>query len=339
MPALSGHRCRRHVRALAAAVASVTVLAIGTAAAVTAVPAPAASARDHDPADGARVVAEELVGARLVDLTVQSPALGRTARVRLLTPDGWQQRRRGDRWPVLYLLHAAGDTYATWTQESDVEELPQLRNVLVVMPEGGTIGFYSNWWNQGTGGPPAWETFHLDELRRLLERGYGAGPRRAVAGLSMGGFGAVSYAARRPGMFRAAASYSGPVHLLHPSFLAVFPLLAEAFGEDLRPLWGDPVEQRRIWAAHDPFHLAKRLRPTSVYLACGDGTPGPLDPPGTQDDPAEAINNELNRSLAARLEQVGAPVTTDFTAGTHHPAYGERGLHRSLPILLDALRP
>src|SRR5690242_1177169 len=43
---------------------------------------------------GARVVAEEKVGPRRIDLTVASPALGRTAKVRLLR-----------RWPVLYLLH------------------------------------------------------------------------------------------------------------------------------------------------------------------------------------------------------------------------------------------
>ncbi|WP_405956530.1 alpha/beta hydrolase [Streptomyces phaeochromogenes] len=91
-----------------------------------------------------------------------------------------------------------------------------MHDVLVVMPEGGQVGFYGNWWNHAAGGPPAWETFHLDELRPLLERHYGAGTRRAVAGLSMGGFGAVSYAARRPDLVRAAASYSGPVHLLHP---------------------------------------------------------------------------------------------------------------------------
>ena len=117
----------------------------------------------------------------LVDLTVQSPALGRTAKVRLLTPSGWEQRR-GDRWPVFYLLHGCCDTYDSWTRETDVEELRRLRKVLVVMPEAGPFGWYSDWWNHGAGGPPAWETFHLRELRRLLERDYGP----AIAGWSPG---------------------------------------------------------------------------------------------------------------------------------------------------------
>ncbi|UIX35346.1 hypothetical protein LUX31_09930 [Streptomyces sp. GQFP] len=171
--------------------------------------------------------------------------------MRLLTPDGWERRRHGRSWPVLYLLHGGfePETYKTWIRESDIEDLPQLRDVLVVMPEGGQVGFYSNWRNHGSGGPPAWETFHLDELRPLLEHHYGAGTRRAVAGLSMGGFGAVSYTARRPGLFRAAASFSGPVHLLHPRMREVWPQMEEAYGGSLDALWGDRDTQRPVWHA------------------------------------------------------------------------------------------
>jgi diacylglycerol O-acyltransferase/trehalose O-mycolyltransferase len=286
--------------------------------------------------DSARVVAEEQVGPRMLDPTIESPALGRTAMVRLLTPDGWEQRQRGDRWPVFYLLHGCCATYESWTEDTDVEELAQLRDVLVVLPEGGPVGFYSDWWNHGEGGSPAWETFHLGELRRLLERDYGAGQRRVIAGLSMGGFGALSYPARNPGMFRAAASYSG---LGHPLFdPAGLMGLLEEFGEDPLALWGDPIAQRRIWEAHDPYYLANRLRSTPVFLSSGDGTAGPFDPPGATDD-IEAFVNELNHVLAARLAQAGVRLTTDFYGpGTHSWPYWERELHRSLPLLLCALR-
>jgi S-formylglutathione hydrolase FrmB len=153
---------RRRDRAIAPLLALLTLLAVLLGAA----PAGAAG----PPGNGASVVAEEQVGPHLVDLTVQSPALGRTAKVRLLTPNGWERRHRGDRWPVFYLLHGCCDTYDSWTRETDVEELRQLREVLVVLPEAGPVGWYSDWCNHGAGGPPAWETFHLRELRRLLER-------------------------------------------------------------------------------------------------------------------------------------------------------------------------
>jgi hypothetical protein len=68
-------------------------------------------------------VAQRQVAPRLVDLTIMSPALGRAAKVRLLTPDGWGSRRRAQRWPVLYLLHGCCDTYDSWTRETDVDRL------------------------------------------------------------------------------------------------------------------------------------------------------------------------------------------------------------------------
>jgi len=123
------------------------------------------------------------------------------------------------------------DTYDSWTRETDVEELARLRQVLVVMPEGGPVGWYSDWWNHGAGGPPAWETFHLRELRQVLEAGHGAGDRRVIAGLSMGGFGALSYAARQPGLFHAVASYSGAVHPLTPGFAeGLLAFIQEEYG-------------------------------------------------------------------------------------------------------------
>lgn len=311
---------------------SISVLFVAILAVVGAAPAAVASG-----GHGAYVMAQQQVGPRLVDLTVQSPALARAAKVRLLTPDGWEQRRRGDHWPVLYLLHGCCDTYDSWTRETDVEELGDLRDVLVVMPEAGAVGFYSDWWNGGAGGPPAWETFHLRELRTLLEHDYGAGHQRVIAGLSMGGFGALSYAARNPGMFRAVASYSGVVHPLFDNFPQGLMSFLRQFGEDPLALWGDPVAQRPIWEAHDPYYLAKKLRSIPVFLSCGDGRAGPFDPPDAFDQ-GEAGLYLMNLALVTRLQEVGVRLTTDFYGpGTHTWPYWERELHRSLPLLLNAL--
>ncbi|MFJ5266593.1 alpha/beta hydrolase [Streptomyces sp. NPDC088387] len=306
---------------------------------------------------GARVVAEEKVGDRLVDLTLDSPALGRTAKVRLLTPDGWADRKPGRTWPTLYLLVGGDGNHKAWTEDYDsgIQDLRQLRDVLVVMPEMPLFGFYTDWFNNGRGGPPAVETFHLREMLPLLERGYGAGTRRAAAGESQGGFGALSYAGRHPGLFRAVASYSGFVHpLRHPHAVRAGMTY---LGLDWTSLWGDPVEQRANWQAHDPYYLAARLRGTPVHLSSGDGTAGVLDPPGTPADPdipgledpaepfpedaispTETLMERESRAVAARLSALGAPVTTHFYAGTHSPAYWAREFHRSLPMLLKSLR-
>ncbi|MEU5951659.1 alpha/beta hydrolase family protein [Streptomyces sp. NPDC047525] len=315
-----------------------------------------APAATDDGTDGRRpeAVREKRLAPRLVELTVDSPALGREAKVRLLTPDGWERRTSDDRWPVLYLLAGGHGDPEAWTQDYAVHELPQLRDVLVVMPEMPVFGFYSDWWNQGAGGPPGVESFHLDEVRPLLESRYGAGTRRVAAGESQGGFGAISYAARHRGLFRAVASYSGFVHpLQHPHAVKAG---LDYMGMDWRALWGDPVAQRANWQARDPYYLAEHLRGTPVHLSSGDGAAGALDPPDVEPDPhvpgledpadpfpedvvspTEAIMGEESRTLATRLAAAGVPVTTHFYAGTHSPPYWSRELRGSLPGLLHAL--
>ena len=276
------------------------------------------------------MVGDERVGPRIVDLEIRSPALGATVTVRLLTPDGWTASRR---WPVLYLLHGCCDSYESWTRSTDIEAMRRLRKVLVVMPEGGAVGFYSDWAGQPG---PGWETFHLTELRHLLERNYGAGPRRAVAGLSMGGLGAMGYAARHPDLFGAAASFSGVLHPLeHADFLLG---LFAAYTPDPRAIWGDPVRDHAIWARHDPTKLADRLKGMPLFVSAGNGRPGPLDTVAQGNDRIESTVLRESKAFVSRLRQLHIPVQADFYGpGTHTWPYFQRELKRALPILLGAV--
>jgi diacylglycerol O-acyltransferase/trehalose O-mycolyltransferase len=265
------------------------------------------------PRPSAPAVAEKRVSARLLDLTVHSKALGKDAHVRLMLPTEGKRP-----WPVLYLLHGCCDSYRSWTRSTDVESIPALRHVLVVMPEGGNVGFYSNW-RDG----PAWETFHTAELPKLLERSYGAGTPRAIAGLSMGGLGAMDYAARHPGMFAAAASFSGVLHpLAEPRiWLGLF----DAYTGDPLKVWGDPERDRANWAAHDPAELAAKLRGTHLFVSSGSG-------PG---DATEAIVGRESRAFAERLRTLGIPAKLHLYRGARHDwPYWQRELHRALPTLL-----
>ena len=292
----------------------------------------------------ARVVATRTLGPRVRDLTIDSPALGRTAMVRLLLPRRFSTQPNR-RWPVLWLLHGCCDTYQSWTRSTDVEHLAGLADVLVVMPEAGQVGYYSDWYHPGRDGPSHWETFHLTELRPLLERDWRAGDRRVVAGLSMGGLGAMAYAARHPGMFQAAAAYSGVVHTRHqgdpiPGSQLIQGTLGE-FNEDPDAQWGDPQRQVDIWAAHNPYDLAPRLRGVRLFVSVGNGQPGPLDAPATSRQ-AQQIEQSVypqNTAFVKRLRQLRIPVTFDaYGPGTHDWPYWQRELHRSLPLLLAALQ-
>jgi diacylglycerol O-acyltransferase/trehalose O-mycolyltransferase len=121
----------------------------------------------HQPGQPARVVAVQTLGPRLRDLTIDSPALSRRAKVRLLLPRRYADEP-GRRWPVLWLLHGCCDSYQSWTRSTDVGRLPRLDDVRVVMPEAGPVGCYSDWYNDGPCGPPPLETIHKTYLRQLI---------------------------------------------------------------------------------------------------------------------------------------------------------------------------
>ncbi|MEV7006890.1 alpha/beta hydrolase family protein [Streptosporangium sp. NPDC051022] len=261
-------------------------------------------------------------------LTVDSPALGHEGMVRVLLPRDW--RPGSGPWPVLYLLNGCCHAeYDAWATQGEAARLTSPYPAIVVIPEVGEVGFYSDW-RDG----PGWETFHLTEVRRILERDYGAGDRRAVAGLSMGGLGAMSYAARHPGMFQAAASFSGVLNTLDGNG-GVDWLLGQ-YDEDSTDLWGpagDPA-----WTAHNPADLTGKLRGIRLFVSCGDGSPGPLDPAGAAQDRGEASLLRQAETFADRVRVNGGQVVTDFYGpGTHSWPYWRRGLERALPMLMESI--
>lgn len=329
-PRIDQGRVRRAMPRLAGLALAAALLGL----AATAAPASAGTGTQAAPAgaaaadDGAYVVAQQWIDARTLDLTIHSPAMAADEPVRLLLPSDWNTRPY-ERWPVLYLLHGCCGNYTNWTSRTDVEQLTAGTDVLVVMPEAGADGFYSNWWNGGSGGVPEWETFHLTELRQILDRGFRASPRMAVAGLSMGGYGAMKYA--ETGLFRAAASYSGVVDPLSNPGGVLASLYPNA-------LWGDPVAQRAIWVANDPTYHVALLHGVELFVASGNGQPGPLDPPGTRPNAVEAEVHAESLNFVQALKQAYVPVTTDFYGpGTHSWLYWQRDLHQSFPMLMKAI--
>lgn len=271
---------------------------------------------------------------RVRDVVVDSAAVGTPVPVRILVPAGFDAEPQR-RWPVLLLLHGCCDSHESWTSYTDLEEFSADLPGLVVMPSGGDVGFYSDW-KAG----PRWETFHLTELTAYLAREFRASDVRTVAGLSMGGLGALGYAARHPGMFRAVASFSGIAHTrLDAGTSAAYVGLAGEYGADGRDLWGDPAADAGTWAEHNPYDLAPKLAGTPVYLSCGTGRPGPLDGPTAAPDRIEAELYPQNVALARRARAAGVEVTTRFYgAGTHTWPYWQRALHDAWPLLTAPLR-
>ncbi|GHC32967.1 hypothetical protein GCM10010507_01640 [Streptomyces cinnamoneus] len=312
---------------------------------------------------------EVKAGERMLDLAVSSPSTGAPVTwVRLLLPRHWSKDTPRT-WPVLWLLHGGNGNHKDWTGNTHVEELTAGRDVMVVMPETSNCSGYSDWWNYGKGGAPAWETYLLDEVGPLLEKGYRAGTSRAVAGLSMGGLGALKLTAAHPGTFRAAASYSGAVNPLYASPDGGFsgPDAVKAGGlsclTDWKRLWGEPgypfdttdptdLRQQHIWKRNSPLHQAARLARTPLYVSYGNGSasgtgwkwgdPPPsaarcVNPPAHGPEAVERTVYGMNEQLRARLAELRIPATVCAHEGTHTWPYWERELVASFPMLMGAL--
>ncbi|MFF3611856.1 alpha/beta hydrolase [Streptomyces sp. NPDC002580] len=286
-----------------------------------------------------RITAVKKVDARIQDLTVLSSAMGASIPVRVILPKGWD-KASGVTYPVLYMLHGGEDDYTSWTRETDVEELAKDANVIVVMPDGGKAGYYSDWY----AGTPRWETFHTTELVRLMEQEYHAGPARAIVGLSMGGFGALNYAGRHPGMFRYAAAMSSYVDLNDPVVRLTLALGTGLAGIDVKQVWGDPVANAAVWQAHNPAAMPGAFRGTRVHLSAGNGLPGPLDQGRPLDvllvgAVAESALPESIRKFSTALRSRGVAVTTHlYGPGTHSWPYWQRELHSIWPTIMTSLR-
>ena len=294
---------------------------------------PAGAAR----ADGLSVVAVKQLDARLREYTLHTSALSSDTHVRVLLPDGYDPSR-ATRYPVLYLLHGCCDDYRSWTDKGDAEKITAGMPLIVVMPDAGQGGFYTDWYNGGAGGPPKWESYHVGQLIPWVDRSFptvAARAGRALAGLSMGGFGAMTYAARHPDMFVAAASFSGAVDNMDTTAGRADGAFAGLDGGTPDSIWGSRETEAIRWRAHNPVDLAENLRGMQLTIRTGNGQPG--GPYGGGPDGLEMGVHEESTNLHDRLDALKIPhVWQDYGPGAHSWPYWERDLRLTLPDIMNA---
>ena len=155
----------------------------------------------------------------------------------------------------------------------------------------------------------------------------------------MGGYGALAIASRHPDLFTAVGSFSGfPNTNLNPQ---QFTDVSSASGGTQDSLWGNRTTDQVTWRGHNPTDLAANLGGLLVYLATGNGTPGPLADPNT--DPTDISNDEANEKIALSetmsltwaLRASKVPVTLNrYGKGVHAWPYWRRDLQQFLPGLM-----
>ncbi|WP_411293148.1 alpha/beta hydrolase [Streptomyces sp. CBMA156] len=145
-------------------------------------------------------------------LTVTTPEVAGRHHIKIILPSGYY-RDPAKRYPVLYFLHGSPDEPVRQTYPA----LSSSNAMITVIPDGGARGWYANWLDQNTpAGAQNWENFHLDQVIPFIDanlRTVATKKARAVAGVSMGGFGAFHYAQDHPELFSQTASLSGDIDL------------------------------------------------------------------------------------------------------------------------------
>ena len=258
-----------------------------------------------------------------------APARPNALRVNVLLPDGYDGSKK-TRYPVLYLLHGHGDSFDSWMAPCNGD----LRNVakgfpgIIVMPEAAQ-GWYADWWNGGKRSEPSWERYYRDELMPLIQKRFLIRPERefhAIAGLSMGGEGAMYLAEQLPGYFGSVASFSGPLSIQRPEYAnGGMDTQGQKFTDVFGPADGFYA------TAHNPMASVANLKNTRAYVAVGDGVgQPPNDVSNYFGHIAEADLRQHADDFVAAAKQAGVDVTYAPRNGIHDWPYWRQDLANAI---------
>ncbi|MDO4785289.1 MAG: alpha/beta hydrolase-fold protein [Propionibacteriaceae bacterium] len=302
---------RRHLFKGAGGVAAAAAIGIGSAV--------ASAPKAH--ASGLRVIRDETFG-RLRYYRVVSPSINwgdSGPGIFVLLPTGYTTNRR---YPVLYLFHGGGARdgeadFRWFWRHTDIENITAGKDLIVVMPDGGKAGWYSNPVTSNVGARN-WEHFHINELIPWVDATFSTYPEyagRAVSGFSMGGFGALKYAAKYYGHFASVSSHSGPASLRRDFGLVTHWANLSSAAVELGggTVYGVPWDHRRV-SMDNPVERIESYRHKRIFLVAG----------------TDSLQNDLSFGAANEAQVLAGQ--REFSAALHaagipHERYEEPGGH------------
>ena len=175
----------------------------------------------------------------LITLNFYSEALGIQTEVMVILPQkssageiGIASKHQDTAYKCLYLLHGLSDDQTIWMRRTSIERYAAEYGICVVMPCGGR-SFYSD-----TKYGPAYYTYIAKELPRRIQEFFRVSDKREdtyIAGLSMGGYGAMKIALREPEHYCACAALSPVCDLDTAGDAGLSNLPQILFGQDKTP--------------------------------------------------------------------------------------------------------
>ena len=245
-------------------------------------------------------------------------------------PDGYESSQRS--YPVVYLLHGFSDDEIGWIQFGEASEIADkgiaegaFPSCILVIPDGKV-----SWYCNSFDGKDRWEDMFINELIPFVEKQYRIRAKkefRAVAGLSMGGYGALGLSMRNPDLFSSCIALSSGTfsdqEITTQSDDTYHTYFKNIFGNDLK---GD-ARLTDAWKANSPLHLihtvsAEKLKGIRFYIDCGD------------DD----FLYKGNSLLHIGMRELNIPHEYRVRNGSHSWSYWRTGLYDGLKFAGEKFR-
>ncbi|HSJ63287.1 MAG TPA: alpha/beta hydrolase-fold protein [Gemmatimonadaceae bacterium] len=307
-------------------------------------------------------VTGDSLGGTVVADTIRSHSLGIEKQYYVYLPPSYG-RESARRYPVAYYLHGVTGNESNWVRLGRIDAVMDsliaagTPEMVLVMPDGDD-SWYTTWNSLGNYARcrrepprdepatsycvpwPHYDDYIARDLVAHVDSNYRTFPdsaRRAIAGLSMGGYGAVTLALRYPDVFSAAASHSGVVA---PLFAGPTPFAPPPhYHHDMDSvraanarLWRylrEPFGPDTIgWRARDPVTMARRRAAAELPI------PHIFLDVGTEDPWVDA-----NRAFAHELQLLGAPVIYNEWSGGHSWEYWRAHVPESLVWIAARIAP
>lgn len=334
--------------------------------------APAGAWRETARDTAQRAVARTIARGTLREAELWSPSLGVTKRYVVWLPPGYARDGAADaaddagpaRYPVAFYLHGLHGDETNWSRQGglgatlDSMTAAGLPPMIVVMPDGDDSWYTTSnvlagidacrrvqraepaerycvpWWR--------YDEYVARDLVAHVDSTYrtrAGRATRAIAGLSMGGYGAVTLALRYPDVFAAAASHSGVLSPMYdgPSPFAAPPRYATT-PERLQERWARFWPSMGIafgrdtaaWRAREPAQLVRRARERARESA-GQALPAHALPALWFDAGVDdALVIDQNRAFDWELTAMGVAHEWHPRPGTHDWTYWRTNAPHSL---------
>lgn len=221
-------------------------------------------------------------------LEIPSAAMNKTYKAAVVLPSSYSNNKKA--YPVLYLLHGGGGRFSDWlTQTPDkmlVKNLADQFNIIIVMPEGETFG----WYLDSPFDPNSkFETYITKEVIQKIDNTYRtvrSNKGRVITGLSMGGHGAMYLSTRHPDLFGAAGTMSGAMDMNYSKF-QLNDDFRKMLKERFEKLLGTSEVSNEVFVKNSVINMSETIKKNGmpVIIDCG------------VDDFLIEVNRELHRRL------------------------------------------